>query len=162
MADEEEDEVTMVVEHFEMLTVEQMRKAYEGIKLSLKSRDKEGALKSRDKEGVGQIPTEFIDIVMGNSAEKIAELEKEYDFTDVPLAYRDQAKKWFKADKPPCTRKYGSSVTSAFYLWVKWNSTEKSGYFKGEPKSLLIKKRDEEAGTAMAAVGAAMAAVRLD
>jgi hypothetical protein len=35
----EDEEVTEVVEHFEMLTtIEQMRKALEGIKLSLKSR----------------------------------------------------------------------------------------------------------------------------
>jgi hypothetical protein len=38
----EDEEVTEVVEHFEMLTtIEQMRKAFEGIKLSLKIREKE-------------------------------------------------------------------------------------------------------------------------
>ena len=158
MADEEEVdedyEVAMLVAHFEILTtVEQMRKALELMKLSLKS---------REKEGVVQIPTEFLDIVNGNSAEKIAELEKEYDFTDVQLVYRDQAKKSFKADKPPSARKHGPIVTSAHRMWMKWNSTEKSGYFYGDPKSLLMKKRDEEAGAAMAAVGAAMAAVRLE
>ncbi len=116
------------------------------------------ALKSMEKEVVAPIHPDILNIVKGNSTEKIAELEKEYDFTDVPLAFRDQAKKWFKADKPPSVGKYGPIVTSAFYLWMKWNSTEKSGYFKGEPKSLLIKKRDE----AMAAVGAAMAVVRLE
>jgi hypothetical protein len=44
---EEDEEVTEVVEHFEMLTtIEQMRKALEGVKLSLKIRRKE----EREKE----------------------------------------------------------------------------------------------------------------
>jgi|LauGreDrversion4_2_1035121.scaffolds.fasta_scaffold814681_1 hypothetical protein len=36
-----DEEVTEVVEHFEMLTIEQMRKALEGIKLSLENKERE-------------------------------------------------------------------------------------------------------------------------
>jgi hypothetical protein len=47
------------------------------------------------KGEVGALPTDVLARLNGNSAEEIAELEKEYDFTGVPLVYRDNAKKWY-------------------------------------------------------------------
>jgi hypothetical protein len=144
---EEDEEVTEVVEHFEMLTtVEQMRKALEGIKLSLKSRARE----EREDEIKGEVADVFVRL-NGNSTEKIAELEKEYDFTDVPLVYRDQAKKWYNAPRPSSSRKYIGThpeVLSAYNSWLKWNLTKQGGQphnYKGD----LVKKREEEAGAAM-------------
>ena len=75
----EDEEVTEVVEHFEMFdTIEQMRKTLEGVKLSLKNKEKE-------MQDAGEIPVDILLLLKGNSAEKIAELEKEYDFADVSL-----------------------------------------------------------------------------
>ena len=75
----EDEKVTEVVEHFEMLdTIEQMRKTLEGVKLSLKNKEKE-------MQDAGEIPVDILLLLKGNSAEKIAELEKEYDFADVSL-----------------------------------------------------------------------------
>jgi hypothetical protein len=53
-----------------------------------------------------RFPTDVLSRLNGNSAEKIAELEKEYDFTGVPLVYRDQAKKWYNAPRPSSSKKY--------------------------------------------------------
>jgi hypothetical protein len=44
--------------------------------------------------------------------EKIAELEKEYDFTDVSVKECEEAKKWYKADKPTSSCMYGPTVAS--------------------------------------------------
>jgi len=140
----EDEEVTEVVEHFEMLTIEQMRKALEGVKLSLKNKEEEG----RD---VGGLPVDILARLNANSAEKIVELEKEYDFTDVLLVYRDQAKKWYNAPRPSSSRKCIAThpeVLSAYTSWLKWNLTKQGGKpdnYKGD----LVKKRDEEAGAVM-------------
>ena len=152
MADEEEEEfdeqVTMVVDFFKFLDKEQMKAALELMKEEFKN---------KKKEDLPPIPPDVLATLAGNSAEKIAELEKEYDFTGVPVKMCEEAKKWYKAIKPTSTRKFGPEVYSAYHQWAKWNTTEKT-VPKKDHKSHLIKTRDE----AMAAVGAAMAAVRLD
>ena len=72
---------TEVVEHFEMLIdIEQMRKALDGVKLSLKIREKEER-ENEIKGEVGPPPTNVLARLNGISAEKIAELEKEYEAT---------------------------------------------------------------------------------
>jgi hypothetical protein len=81
----------------------------------------------------------------------------EYDFTDLSVKEREEAKKWYNADQPSSSRMYGPTVTSAYRLWLKWNLTSTGGkapYYKGD----LVKKREEVA----TAVGAAMAAVKLE
>jgi hypothetical protein len=154
----------MVVEHFQLLeTTEQMRVAFEGIKLSLKSREKEerDAVKVAEREGekkavIGTPPNHILICLNGNSVEKIAELEKEYDFTGLSVKKREEAKKWFKADQPSSSKKYITThpeVLSAYRLWLKWNLTTTGGkslHYKGD----LVKKREE--------VTVAMAAVRVE
>jgi hypothetical protein len=152
----EDMEVTEVVEHFATLTtIEQMRKAFEGVKLSLKIRKKEerdvakvADMEDEMKAKVGVPPTHVLLCLNGNPVEKIVELEKEYDFTDLSVKELEEAKKWYKADKPSSSRLYGPTATSAYRLWLKWNLTTtggKSPHDKGD----LVKKRDEEAGAAM-------------
>ena len=143
------------MEHFELLTtIEQMRKALKGIKLSLKIREKEEEDEREEKkdEIEPESPSPLVlALLNGNSAEKIAELEKEYDYTGVPLVYRDQAKKWWRADRPSSSRKWFAThpeVLSAYNSWLKWNLTKQGGKpdnYKGD----LVKKRDEEAGAVM-------------
>ena len=97
---DEDEEVTEVMEHFEMLTtIEQMRKALKGIKLSLKIREKEEREEEEEIEPEPPSPL-ILALLNGNSVEKIVELEKEYDFNRVPLVYRDQAKKWLGLTVP--------------------------------------------------------------
>jgi hypothetical protein len=50
--------------------------------------------------------------------EKIAELENEYDFTDVSKREREEAKKWFQAARPSSSRLNGPTVMSAYRLWL--------------------------------------------
>jgi len=64
---------------------------------------------------VGPLPTDVLSRLNGNSAEKIAELEKEYDFTGVPLVYRDKAKKW-QGLTVPLLRASGSRRIPRFCL----------------------------------------------
>ena len=116
-----------------LVSTEQMRKAFEDIKLSLKIREKEAREDEtevrEDEKKEDEIEPEppspdILARVNGNSAEKIAELEKEYDFTGVPLVYRDQAKKWFKADHPSSSRKWKKThpeILSAYNAWLRWN-----------------------------------------
>jgi hypothetical protein len=138
----EDEKVTEVVEHFEMLdTIEQMRKTLEGVKLSLKNKEKE-------MQDAGEIPVDILLLLKGNSAEKIAELEKEYDFADVSLRDCEQAKKWFQAARPSASKQYGPIDTSSYRLWLKWNLSRmgtKSKLYKGD----LVRKREEEAGVAV-------------
>ena len=102
--------------------------------------------------GPAQLPkpdtTHVLLLLNGNSAEKIVELEKEYDFTDVSLKEFEQAKKWFQTVRPSSSNRDGPTVTSAYRLWMKWNLTRtgaKSRLYKGD----LIRKREEEAGAAL-------------
>jgi hypothetical protein len=71
------------------------------------------------KAMIGAPPADVLLLLKGNSAEKIAELEKEYDFTDVSSKAREQAKKWYKADRPSASRQYGPTVASAYTVWCK-------------------------------------------
>ena len=131
---DEDEEVTEVVENFELVTtIEQMRKVLKGIKLSLKIREKEAREDEtevrEDEKKEDEIEPEppspdILARVNGNSAEKIVELEKEYDFTHVRLIDRDQAKKWFKADHPSSSRKWKKThpeILSAYNAWLRWN-----------------------------------------
>jgi hypothetical protein len=100
---------------------------------------------------IGAPPTHILIRLNGNSVEKIAELEKEYDFTGLSVKKREEAKKWYKADQPSSSKKYIAThpeVLSAYSLWLKWNLTTtggKSPHYKGD----LVKKREEEAGAAI-------------
>ena len=66
-------------------------------------------------------PKHIQELILGNSAEKIAELDKEYDFTDVSVKEREEAKKWFNAEQPSSSRVYGAKVLAAYTVWLKWN-----------------------------------------
>ena len=161
---EVDDEVTKVVEHFQRLTtLEQMRKALEGIKLSFDIRVREAVKEVRDvvrevrdvvKVAEVEVkvflppPEHIVALTMGNSTEKIAELEKKYDFTDVSVKLREEAKKWFQAARPTASRKYGPTIYMFYITWVKWNLTATGGKRKNY-KGHLIKKRDEAAGASM-------------
>ena len=148
----EDEKVTEVVEHFEMFdTIEQMRKTLEGVKLSLKNKEKE-------MQDAGEIPVDILLLLKGNSAEKIAELEKEYDFAGVSLKDCEQAKRWFKTVKPSSSKLYGPIVSAAYRLWLKWNIS-RSGVEPHGYKGGLIKKREEEMTVSMTV---AMAAVRVE
>jgi hypothetical protein len=172
---DDDEDVNDLISHFEMLTCEQMKKALDIAKVTLKNKEKEEKVKEREEEMksvVGSPPKHILLRLNGNSVEKIAELEMEYDFTDLSVKEREEAKKWYNADQPSSSRMYGPTVTSAYRLWLKWNLTSTGGkapYYKGD----LVKKREEEAetesGAAMAAamevaaaVGAAMAGVKLE
>ena len=138
----EDEEVTEVVEHFEMLTIEQMRKALEGVKLSLKNKEKEG----RD---VGELPVDILARLNANSAEKFVELEKEYDFTGVPERDCVQAMKWYKAERPSSSRTFSPHMRSFYKVWLKWNLTGNSG-IPTNYKGYEVRKRGEsETGAAM-------------
>jgi hypothetical protein len=95
------------------------------------------------KGEVGALPTDVLARLNGNSAEEIAELDKEYDFTGVPLVYRDHAKKWYNAPRPSSSRKYTAThpeVLAVYNSWLKWNLTKEGGKphkYKGD----LVKKR---------------------
>ena len=86
---------------------EQMKKALDIAKVTLKNKEKEekvvAKIKEREEEMkavIGSPPTHILLRLNGNSVEKIVELEKEYDFNRVPLVYRDQAKKWLGLTVP--------------------------------------------------------------
>jgi hypothetical protein len=98
-------------------------------------------VKNKEKE-------EIMKALNGNSVDKIAELEKEHDFTNVSLKEREEAKKWYKADRLSSSRLHGLTISSAYTVWLKWNLTSKGGKshnYKGDP----VRKREEEAGAAM-------------
>ena len=82
--------------------------------------------------------------VHGNTTEKIAQLEEDYDFSGVSVGKeREQAKKWFMAVQPPSTRNLGTEFKKAYYVWTKWNLTNTGNYgvyYKGH----LVRKREEE------------------
>ena len=102
----------------------------------------------------------------------IAQLNKDYDFSGVGVKERKQAQKWFMAERPSSSRWLGPDVTSSYYQWLKWNLTGTGNPSQAYKGHLVIKREEEEeteAGAAMAAamevaaaVGAAMAAVKLE
>jgi hypothetical protein len=106
---------------------------------------------------------------LGNSAEDIAQLKKDYDFSGVGVKERTEDQKWFQASRPSSSRLFGPEVSASNYQWLKWNLTSTGSrniHYKGD---LIIKREETEAGAAMAAamevaaaVGAAMAAVKLE
>ena len=109
---------------------------------------------------------------LGNSAEVIAQLKKYYDFSGVGVKERTEAQKWFMAERPSSSRLLGPDVSSSYYQWLKWNLTGTGNPSQTYKGYLVIKREEEEeteAGAAMAAamevaaaVGAAMAAVKLE
>jgi hypothetical protein len=99
----------------------------------------------------------------------IAQLKKDYDFSGVGVKERKQDQKWFQASRPSSSRLLGPDVSSSYYQWLKWNLTGNGNPSQTYTGHLVIKREEEEAGAAMAAamevvaaVGAAMAAVRLE
>jgi hypothetical protein len=125
---DDEDDVTDLITHFELLdTPEKMKKVLDGAKILLKNKvgEEAKAAKVAAKVAVKEAMTEAKAAVMearatvmvvakvyrepteiellltkGNSAEMIVVLEREYDFTNVHEYYREEAKKWYKAEMP--------------------------------------------------------------
>ena len=56
---------------------------------------------------------------LGNSAEVIAQLKEDYDFSRVGVKEREQAHKWFQAGRPSSSRLFGPDVSSSYYQWLK-------------------------------------------
>jgi hypothetical protein len=90
-------------------------------------------------------PKDILALIVGNSAEKIAELEKEYDFTDVSVKEREEAKKWFNAEQPSSSRVYGAKVLAAYTVWLKWNPTS-TGKFSSNNRGHLVRSLSYKAG----------------
>jgi hypothetical protein len=76
----EDEKITEVIEHFELLeSTEQMRKAFEGIKLSLKKKEKEEKFATKVEKKVEAMKAKFAApsahiflLLNGNSVEKIS------------------------------------------------------------------------------------------
>jgi hypothetical protein len=69
----------------------------------------------------------------------------------VSLKDHEEAKKWYKADRPVASRQYmyGPQITTFYTRWLKWNPTSKGG-ISHRYKGYLVRKREEsEAGAAM-------------
>ena len=76
---------------------------------------------------------------LGNSAEVIAQLKKDYGFSGVGMKERTESQKWFMAERPSASRLLGPDVTASYYQWLKWNLTgtgNRSPVYKGH---LVIK-----------------------
>ena len=74
-------------------------------------------------------------LLAGNSAEVIARLEEDYDFSGLSVNERKQAQKWFMAERPSV------EFSSAEYAWLKWNLTSRgnpSRHYKGH----LVREKD--------------------
>jgi hypothetical protein len=142
--DADDEDVADFIAHFELLTSEKIKKVHDGAKVTLKKKenDERVVVKNKEKE-------EMMKALNGNSADNIAELEKEYDFTNVPfMREREETKKWYKADRPSSSRLHGPTVSSAYTVWLKWNPISKGGKshnYKGD----LVRKREDESGAAM-------------
>ena len=68
----------------------------------------------------------------------------QYDFTGVPLVYRDQAKKWCNAPRPSSSRKYIAThpeVLSVYNSWLKWNLTKVVNHISTRVTSLGSERR---------------------
>ena len=75
-------------------------------------------------------------LLAGNSAEVIARLEEDYDFSGVSVKEREQAKKWYSASLI-----HGVEFRAANYAWLKWNLTSRgnpSRHYKGH----LVREKD--------------------
>ena len=75
-------------------------------------------------------------LLAGNSAEVIARLEEDYDFSGVSVKEREQAKKWYSASLI-----HGVEFRAANYAWLKWNLTNKGNprpHYKGH----LVREKD--------------------
>jgi hypothetical protein len=103
---------------------------------------------------------------LGNSDEVIAQLKKDYNFSKVPPKELKEAEKWFlMKNKPSSSRSLAPEVSASYYQWLKWNHTATGNLSQTYKGHLIIKREETEAGAAMAAaaaVGAAMAAVKLE
>ena len=179
---DDEDDVTYLIAHFELLdTPEKMKKVLDGAKILFRNKVQEEiaakvaeakatmmeakatmkeakAAEMEAKAVMDREPTEReLLLTKGNSAEMIVVLEREYDFTGVPEFYREEAKQWFQAEMPSSSRKLSKLMRSFNTVWLKWNKTA-SGGIPTNYKGHLIKKREKSDGEA----GVAMAAVRLE
>jgi hypothetical protein len=61
-------------------------------------------------------------LLAGHSAEVIARLEEDYDFSGLSVNERKQAQKWFMAERPSV------EFSSAEYAWLKWNLTNNGNH----------------------------------
>ena len=87
-------------------------------------------------------------LLAGNSAEVIARLEKDYDFSGVPVKEVEQAQKWYMAEMPSASSIHGEEFRAAHYVWLKWNLTingNPSHQYKGH---LVRRKLESEAAAA--------------
>jgi hypothetical protein len=80
-------------------------------------------------------------LLSGNSAEVIARLEEDYDFSGLSVKEREQAQKWYMAERPSASLIHGVEFRAANYAWLKWNLTNKgnhSTHYEGH----LVKEKD--------------------
>jgi hypothetical protein len=75
----------------------------------------------------------------------IAHLEEDYDFSQLSVVEQGQAKKWYKAEPPTSSRKYGTEFEVAYTAWLKWNPTN-TGKLNPKFKGGLIIPLFYEAG----------------
>ena len=74
-------------------------------------------------------------LLAGHSAEVIARLEEDYDFSRLSVKEHKEAQKWFMAERPSV------EFSTAKYVWLKWNLTNKgnpSRHYKGH----LVREKD--------------------
>ena len=123
---------------------------------------KEKQAKDMEEERIRKKTTSQV----GNSDEVIAQLKKDYDFSKVAPKELKEAEKWFlMKNKPSSSRSLAPEVSASYYQWLKWNPTSTGSFSPQYKGDIIIKREETEAGVAMevaAAVGAAMAAVRLE
>ena len=112
--------------------------AYDAGKIGLK--EKVAAAKKAAKKAEKSL------LLLGNSAKVIAQLEEEYDFSGVSgVKEREQAQKWYMAERPSASLIHGVEFRAANYAWLKWNLTgngKPSGHYQGH----LIRPLFYEAG----------------
>ena len=80
-------------------------------------------------------------LLSGNSAEAIARLEEDYDFSGLSVKEREQAQKWYMAERPSASLIHGVEFRAANYAWLKWNLSSKGNprpHYRGH----LVREKD--------------------
>jgi hypothetical protein len=112
---------------------DRMKMALSLAKIALKEKEAKDKVVAKRKE--------LSLLLAGNSAKVIARLEEGYDFYGVSVKEREQAQKWYMAERPSASIIHGVEFRTANYARLKWNLTNKgnpSTHYKGH----LIKKKD--------------------
>ena len=74
----------------------------------------------------------------------IARSEEDYDFSGVSVKEakeREQAQKWYMAERPSASLIHGVEFRAANYAWLKWNLSSKGNprpHYKGH----LVREKD--------------------